>query len=172
MTKDRFYQGLALAQSLPGPLFNFAAFLGGVYKGVPGAFLGKKAFFHLRNQHLSYLKPPFVIDSEGAIGIFGPGVLLIFAAMPFWAKLRSTQWFVVVVQGLNSTAMGLIGAACVILFTNAISTTADAIVFYVALTLSGTYGWGAPWVVLSGGILGGILSKQAASLGQVNYCSK
>jgi len=44
MTKDRFYQGLALAQSLPGPLFNFAAFLGGVYKGVPGALLGKYYF--------------------------------------------------------------------------------------------------------------------------------
>lgn len=42
MDKVRFYQGLALAQSLPGPLFNFAAFLGGVYKGIPGAFLGKK----------------------------------------------------------------------------------------------------------------------------------
>jgi len=92
--------------------------------------------------------------------------------MPFWAKLRSNQNFIVIVQGLNATAMGLIGAACVILFTNAISTTADAIIFYVSLILAGTYNFGAPWVVLSGGILGAILSKEAASLGQVKYCSK
>lgn len=28
MTKDQFYAGLALAQAMPGPLFNFAAYLG------------------------------------------------------------------------------------------------------------------------------------------------
>jgi chromate transporter len=146
MTKDRFYQGLALAQSMPGPLFNFAAFLGAAYKGVPGAFLG-------------YL------------GIFSPGVILIFAAVPFWAKLRHAHWFRVILHGLNSTAIGLIGAACIILFTAVISTTADAIVFYFALILSATYNLGAPYVIIAGGILGAILSKQAASIGQVKFCS-
>ena len=28
MTKDEFYAGLAAAQAMPGPLFNFAAYLG------------------------------------------------------------------------------------------------------------------------------------------------
>jgi chromate transporter len=56
MTKDQFLQGLGLAQSMPGPLFNFAAYLGAVYKGVPGAFVG-------------YL------------GIFTPGTILIFAVV-------------------------------------------------------------------------------------------
>jgi len=147
MTKDRFYQGLALAQSMPGPLFNFAAFLGAVYKGVPGAILG-------------------------ALGIFGPGVLLIFAAMPFWAKLRHAHWFRVILHGLNSTAIGLIGAACLILFTSVVTTTADAIVFYFSLILSGTFSLAAPYVIIVGGILGAIISKDAASLGQVKYCSK
>ena len=36
MTKDQFLQGLGLAQSMPGPLFNFSSYLGAVYKGVPG----------------------------------------------------------------------------------------------------------------------------------------
>lgn len=30
MTTDQFYAGLALAQAMPGPLFNFAAYLGAV----------------------------------------------------------------------------------------------------------------------------------------------
>ena len=56
MTKNQFLQGLGLAQSMPGPLFNFAAYLGAVYQGVPGALMG-------------YL------------GIFAPGVILIFGVV-------------------------------------------------------------------------------------------
>lgn len=36
MTDNQFLQGLGLAQSMPGPLFNFSAYLGAVYQGVPG----------------------------------------------------------------------------------------------------------------------------------------
>jgi len=48
ITKDQFLQGLGLAQSLPGPLFNFAAFIGAAYKGVPGALVSwvSYAYFH------------------------------------------------------------------------------------------------------------------------------
>jgi chromate transporter len=53
MTKDEFLQGLGLAQSMPGPLFNFAAYLGAVYQGVPGGLVAW-------------------------VGIMGPGVILIY----------------------------------------------------------------------------------------------
>ena len=33
---SQFLQGLGLAQSMPGPLFNFSSYLGAVYKGVAG----------------------------------------------------------------------------------------------------------------------------------------
>ena len=33
MSTDNFFQGLGLAQSLPGPLFNFSSYLGAVYAG-------------------------------------------------------------------------------------------------------------------------------------------
>lgn len=59
MTQDQFLQGLGLAQSMPGPLFNFSGYLGAVYKGVPGAIIG-------------------------FLGLFGPGVILIFGVVPFW----------------------------------------------------------------------------------------
>ena len=42
---ETFGFGLALAQSLPGPLFNFSAFLGSVMAGVPGGFLGFLGLF-------------------------------------------------------------------------------------------------------------------------------
>mmetsp|Transcript_38079 Transcript_38079/g.82830 ORF Transcript_38079/g.82830 Transcript_38079/m.82830 type:complete len:497 (-) Transcript_38079:22-1512(-) len=145
MTKDQFFQGLGLAQSMPGPLFNFSAYLGAVYQGVAGGLVAY-------------------------VGLFGPGVILIFAMVPFWARLRHVKWFKSVLNGVNATAIGLVGAACVILWEAAIITAADAMVFVLAGTLAIVYNIGAPWVVLSGGIFGAILCDDALSLGQVAYC--
>jgi chromate transporter len=146
MTKDQFLQGLGLAQSMPGPLFNFSAYLGAVYKGVSGAMVAWS-------------------------GLFGPGVLLIFAVVPFWARLRHIQWFKVVLKGVNAAAIGLVGAACIILWEAAIRTAADAMVFCFALTLAVAFNIQAPFVILAGGILGAILSKEALNLGKEPYCA-
>ncbi|GKY96307.1 hypothetical protein MPSEU_000590400 [Mayamaea pseudoterrestris] len=145
MTKGQFFQGLGLAQSMPGPLFNFSAYLGAVYKGVPGALL---AF----------------------VGLFAPGVLLIFAVTPFWSKLRHNMTFRAILKGLNATAIGLVGAACVTLWEAAISTAADAMVFAIAGTLAVAFNVPAPLCILAGGIVGAIMHPDAANLGQQPYC--
>jgi len=51
---------------MPGPLFNFSAFLGAVVASVPGGILG-------------------------FLGLFSPGIMLIFAFMPFWETAREYQ---------------------------------------------------------------------------------
>jgi chromate transporter len=144
MSTDHFFQGLGLAQSLPGPLFNFSAYLGAVYADIPGALVAY-------------------------VGLFGPGVILIFAMVPFWARLRHITWFKVILHGLNATAIGLVGAACVILWEAAIGDAADAIVFIVAGTLAAYFNVQAPIVVLVGCVLGAILCDDAANLGQKPY---
>lgn len=145
MTKDQFLQGLGLAQSMPGPLFNFSAYLGAIYKKVPGALVAY-------------------------CGLFGPGVILIFAVVPFWARLRHINWFKVVLKGVNSTAIGLVGAACVILWESAVDNAADAMVFSIALTMAIVFNIQAPFCILAGGIVGAILCDDALSLGQLPYC--
>ena len=145
MTESQFLQGLGLAQSMPGPLFNFSAYLGAVYNDVPGAIVAY-------------------------IGLFGPGVILIFGMVPFWAKMRHHAWFKAVLHGLNATAIGFIGAACVILWESAIETRADAIVFVFAGSLATFWNVPAPICVILGGVLGAILCDDAASLGQVPFC--
>lgn len=145
MTKDQFLQGLGLAQSMPGPLFNFSAYLGAVYRGVPGALV---AF----------------------VGLFGPGVLLIFAVIPFWARLRHNNVFRAILKGVNAIAIGLVGAACITLWEAAISTAADAMVFSVALTMAVVFNVQAPLVILVGGAVGAILHPNALNLGQQPYC--
>jgi chromate transporter len=145
MTNEQFLQGLGLAQSMPGPLFNFSAYLGAVYKGVPGALVAY-------------------------IGLFGPGVILIFGIVPFWARLRHNQMFKAILKGLNSTAIGLVGAACVILWESAIRTAADAMVFSLAITLAVYFNVMAPLVVLAGGVFGALLHEDVLDLGQQPYC--
>jgi chromate transporter len=105
MTKDEFLQGIGLAQSMPGPLFNFSGYLGAVYQGVLGGIVAW-------------------------VGIMGPGVIRIFvsqfcvyfqrclrmsywlyfgsnlqAMVPFWVRLRRVKWFKSGLNGVNSTAI-------------------------------------------------------------------
>jgi chromate transporter len=145
VTNDQFLQGLGLAQSMPGPLFNGSGYYGAIYRGLPGALLAWT-------------------------GIFSPGVILIFAVVPFWARLRHLMAFKAILHGVNSTAIGLVGAACVILWESAISDAADAMVFCLALTLAVVFNLQAPFVVLAGGIFGAVLHQDALNLGQVPYC--
>ena len=116
-----------------------------MYKGVPGALVAY-------------------------VGLFGPGVILIFGMVPFWAVLRHNANFKAILKGVNATAIGLVGAACVILWESAIRDAADAMIFSVALTLCVVFATPAPLVVFIGGVLGAIMHPDALDLGQVPYC--
>mmetsp|Transcript_24423 Transcript_24423/g.55731 ORF Transcript_24423/g.55731 Transcript_24423/m.55731 type:complete len:469 (-) Transcript_24423:415-1821(-) len=146
LTADQFNQGIALASAMPGPLFNFSAYVGAVRLGVPGALVAY-------------------------VALFSPGIILIFAVIPFWARLRHCAWFRAVLAGLNATAIGLVGAACVLLWEAAVHTRADAIVFVFAGTLAVILGIQAPFVIIAGGIMGAILHEDAAGLGLVPFCT-
>lgn len=98
-------------------------------------------------------------------------MILIFGMVPFWARLRHVKWFKSSLNGVNATAIGLVGAACVILWEGAVVTAADAMVFVLAGTLAIVYGIGAPYVIIAGGIFGAILHKDALSLGQKEWCT-
>ncbi|CAM9717680.1 unnamed protein product [Chrysoparadoxa australica] len=144
VTKEEFLKGFALAQALPGPLFNFSAYLGAVYQGLPGALVGW-------------------------VGLFGPGISLIFGFMPFWGRVRRVRWFKIFLQGVNATAIGLVVAACVLLWGGAVEVYADAIVVLVAGCMQAFLGIQAPFCIIGGGILGFLLSDTALSLAQAPY---
>ena len=92
--------------------------------------------------------------------------------VPFWVCLRHVKWFKSGLNGVNAAAIGLVGAACIILYDGAVNTTADAMVFVLAGTLTIVYGLAAPLVVLIGGIFSAILHPDALSLGQVSWCAQ
>ena len=83
---DTFLAGYGAAQAMPGPLFTFAAFLGGVMNGLAGALLA-------------------------LVGIFLPGILALLAALPFWADLQTSARVRAGMRGANAAVVGLLAAA-------------------------------------------------------------
>ncbi|KAK2027839.1 chromate transporter [Colletotrichum zoysiae] len=87
-----FLIGLAIAQSFPGPNFNFAVFLGGLtainagYSAIAGSLIAY-------------------------IGIFTPGMVLVHGTMGIWSVLRSRPWIKATARGINAAAVGLIYTA-------------------------------------------------------------
>ena len=73
MTTQEFLAGYGLVQGLPGPMFSFSAYAGGM------AARGSTAVFQI----LGAL--------AGGIGIFLPGILLIYFVYPVWEQLKKSN---------------------------------------------------------------------------------
>ncbi|ETW02945.1 hypothetical protein H310_05390 [Aphanomyces invadans] len=144
VTKDQFFIGFALIQSLPGPLFNMSAYLGAVALGVPGAFLA-------------------------AFGLFGPGIGLFFAVLPLWELARTNHHLQVFMAGVNSAAIGLVVAAIGLLWQHAIHSHGEAAVCLATGALVGLFNVPAPVGILTGGLLG--YGLFALNIAQSNYCA-
>lgn len=97
MTAQEFLTGYGLVQGLPGPMFSFSAYAGGM------ATRGGSVLYQ-------------VIGSViGGIGIFLPGLLLIFFVYPVWENLKKIRGIKVSLRGINAVAGGLIAVAAVVL---------------------------------------------------------
>ncbi|WP_323752828.1 chromate efflux transporter [Marinobacter sp.] len=86
MTADTFLAGYGAAQALPGPLFTFSAFLGGIEMGVSGAMIA-------------------------VLAVFLPGTLLVFAGLPLWRWIREHAKARSALAGVNAGVVGLLLAA-------------------------------------------------------------
>lgn len=88
LTAEQFLAGYGAAQAMPGPLFTFAAFLGGTTHGVAGA-------------------------AWATLWIFLPGLLLVAAVLPFWRTLRTDPRAQAALRGANAAVVGLLLAALI-----------------------------------------------------------
>lgn len=98
LSSDEFLTGYAIAQSLPGPVFGFSAFIGSLSMreyGTIGEIMG--AFM-------------------SSAGIFLPGTFLIFFVIRFWETLKKYRGVRASLEGIMAASAGLVVAAAVILF--------------------------------------------------------
>ncbi|WP_091267812.1 chromate efflux transporter [Alkalibacterium thalassium] len=97
MSSDQFLTGYGLVQGMPGPMFSFSAYAGGMAVQNPTVL----------TQILGAL--------AGGIGIFLPGVLLIYFVYPMWERLKLVKGFRVALKGVTAVAGGLVTVAAVII---------------------------------------------------------
>ena len=90
VSDEQFLAGYGAAQAVPGPLFTFAAYLGAIAgptpHGASGALLG-------------------------IVAIFLPGLLLLLAALPFWAEVRQRSRARAAIAGINAAVVGILAIA-------------------------------------------------------------
>ena len=129
VTEQQFLDGFALMLALPGPLFAFSAYLGAVAAGVPGAFIA-------------------------LAGLFLPGVLVIYAVLPFWNKVRRQRIVGSLLVGVNATAIGLVVAAVFLLWDRAVPTPSAAAIALLAFGAVAFFRVPAPLVIVGAGVLG------------------
>ena len=127
VTNEAFLAGYGLAQAVPGPLFTFAAYLGGVMGPPPNGVAGA---------------------AIALVAIFLPGLLLVYGMLPFWGELRARQGAQAAMRGANAAVVGILGLALYNpIWTNGVRTPRDfalAVGGFLLLTV-----WKAPpWVVV------------------------
>ncbi len=138
MTDSEFLTGYGLVQGLPGPMFSFAAYAGGMAER--GGTVGRQILGGVL----------------GGVGIFLPGVLLIFFVYPVWEQLKEIRAVRISLKGVNAVASGLIVAAAVILMKAGDTTPDYALATVVTVGLLLTRKIPAPLIVLAA-LLAGLL---------------
>ncbi|KAH7484862.1 hypothetical protein PRIC1_004172 [Phytophthora ramorum] len=146
VSKEQFLIGLALVQSLPGPLFNISAFLGALIYGISGAFIS-------------------------SVGLFGPGIVLFFGLLPLWERVRNNRRLKIFLSGVNASATGLIVASFFLLWDKAVHTNASAAVGLATALMVGVFRVPTSMAIIIGAILGFLLSSEVFDLGQKDFCS-
>jgi len=104
MTNDQFLTGYAAAQAVPGPMFTLATFLG------------------------AELSPeqPLIGALLATVGIFLPGLLLIYALQGAWASLAQNTRVAGAAAAINAAVVGLLVSALYDpVFTSAVSQPLD-----------------------------------------------
>ncbi len=125
---------------MPGPLFTFAAYLGYIAGPVPSGIGGA---------------------TIALVGIFLPGLLLVYGVLPYWDTLRRRSAVQAAMRGANAAVVGILGAALYDpVWTNAVTGPRD-----FALALGGFLllaVWRAPpWVVVVALAVAGIAIRLA-----------
>ena len=115
LTADEFLSGIAIAEMVPGPTFSIASYVGSLSMrswGIGGQALGSLV---------------------ASIGIFLPGIFMIFFVIRFWEQLKQFRGIRASLEGINATSTGLTLAAGVSLFQPMATSLFDIVTILVTL---------------------------------------
>ncbi|MFZ7308832.1 chromate efflux transporter [Comamonas jiangduensis] len=115
VSNEAFLAGYGATQTVPGPLFTFAAYLGSIMPAPMGGWIGGLTLL---------------------FAIFLPGFLLVMAALPYWESLRQRVRVQQAMAGVNAAVVGILAAALYDpVWTSAIQSKADFGLAFFAFAL-------------------------------------
>lgn len=138
LSSEEFLSGLAMVQTVPGPVFSFSSFVGALSArdvGIGGQILAG-----------------FV----SACGIFLPGTFLIFFVIRFWDSLKRYRVVRASLEGINAASAGMVSAAAFLLFEpidNSVLNVSVVIGTFLLLTYTKV----PPPLIILAGLLAGFL---------------
>ena len=97
-------------------------------------------------------------------------LLLIFAFLPLWDYIHSIQSFRIFLQGVNATAIGLVIAACIVLWNNAINNLSQASIAVITASMVGLFNIPAPISIIVGTFIGWLMTDQVFGIAQTDLC--
>jgi chromate transporter len=131
LSYQEFLTGFGLVQGLPGPMFSFSAYVGGLASsnlGTAGQWMGALI---------------------SGFAIFMPGVLLIFFVMPLWSELKKQSAIQVGLEGISVAAAGLMSSAALVLIQKMGLTFENGLVLLISLALLASKKVWTPLLVLA-----------------------
>lgn len=131
MTNQEFLTGFGLVQGLPGPMFSFSSYAGGM------ASRGDSVLMQVLGAVV------------GGIGIFLPGLLLIYFIYPIWESLKKIRGIKISLKGITAVAGGLITVSAIILMQKSGFRIDNIIVMLITVVLLFTKKIPAPLIVLA-----------------------
>jgi chromate transporter len=131
MTNQEFLTGFGLVQGLPGPMFSFSAYAGGM------AARGGSILMQVAGA------------IAGGIGIFLPGLLLIYFIYPVWESLKKIKGIKISLKGITAVAGGLISVAAIILMQKSGFAIDNLVVVFLTVILLFLKKIPAPLIVIA-----------------------
>lgn len=144
LTPQEFVSGYAINMAIPGPVFAFAAFTGGM------------------SLHKLGYNYEILGCAMSAVAIFLPGMLMMFFIYPFWQYFKKYSFIKRSLDGLNAVATGLILGSAVVLYTNLQLHWANSFIVAGTFMLLSLTKIKAPWLVLAALAIGFVIEKTSA----------
>ncbi len=132
LTAQQLIDAVAVGQFTPGPLFTTSTFVGYLVGGVPGAVLA-------------------------TVGIFLPGFIFVALISPWIPRIRQSAVLSALLDGVNAAALGLMAGVTVELARAALIDGLTVVLTIAAAVLLIRYKISATWLIVGGGVLGGLI---------------
>jgi chromate transporter len=129
LTQQQLIDAVSVGQVTPGPVFTTATFIGYVLKGVPGALVA-------------------------TLAIFLPSFVFVAISHRYIERMRSSQLFSGLLDGVNAAAVGLMAGVTIQLAREAIVDATTLVIGVTTLLLLAAARINSAWLILAGGAIG------------------